>query len=221
MAFSSVLGASSVVKPGVVTTATRPSSPFVGQLIYDTTLSQTLAYNGSAWVVQTGGLVLISTTTIGSAVSSTSLSAGTFSSAYTNYKILFTGVTSTSANITVTLRLRSASTDEGGAAYSFGGSAYAGSLVGSAATNQTSLTVGFIRSGFAERTFINTELYGPQVSNVTAFALNNFGDNAGTFTTVAVNGILNTTTSYDSLSFLYSGGTVTGGAISVYGYAKG
>ena len=49
MAFSSVLGASSVIKPGVVTSSTRPSSPFVGQLIYDTTLSQTLAWNGSAW----------------------------------------------------------------------------------------------------------------------------------------------------------------------------
>ena len=86
MAFSSVLGASSVVKPGVVTTATRPSSPFVGQLIYDTTLSQTLAYNGSAWVVQTGGLVLVSSTTIPAAVTSYTIN-NVFSSTYQNYRV--------------------------------------------------------------------------------------------------------------------------------------
>ena len=50
MPLSTVLGAQSVVKPGVCTTATRPASPFTGQLIYDTDLSQTLAWNGSAWV---------------------------------------------------------------------------------------------------------------------------------------------------------------------------
>lgn len=70
MAFSSVLGASSVIKPGVVTTATRPSSPFVGQMIYDTTLSQVLVYNGSAWTITGSKIVAYTsnaTTTITSA----------------------------------------------------------------------------------------------------------------------------------------------------------
>jgi len=50
MGVSAFSGASSVIKPGVVTSSTRPSSPFVGQLIYDTTLSIVLSWNGSAWV---------------------------------------------------------------------------------------------------------------------------------------------------------------------------
>ena len=51
MPLSTVLGAQSLIKPGVCTTATRPASPYTGQAIYDTTLSQVLVYNGTAWVV--------------------------------------------------------------------------------------------------------------------------------------------------------------------------
>ena len=54
MAFSSVLGASSVIKPGVVTTATRPSSPYTGQMIYDTTVATTLVWSGTAWIASGG-----------------------------------------------------------------------------------------------------------------------------------------------------------------------
>ena len=50
MAFSSVLGASSVIKPGVVTTATRPSSPYEGQAIYETDTDSLLVYNGTSWI---------------------------------------------------------------------------------------------------------------------------------------------------------------------------
>ena len=87
MAFSSVLGASSVIKPGVVTTATRPSAPFVGQLIYDTTVSQTLVWNGTAWVVQSGGLVFIAASGAQSAQASISFN-NCFSATYMNYKII-------------------------------------------------------------------------------------------------------------------------------------
>jgi len=50
MPFSSVLGASSVIKPGVCTSTTRPSVPYEGQLIYETDTDRVAAYNGSAWV---------------------------------------------------------------------------------------------------------------------------------------------------------------------------
>lgn len=49
MPFSSVLGAQSIVKPGVCTSGTRPSVPFDGQVIYETDTNRTLAYNGSSW----------------------------------------------------------------------------------------------------------------------------------------------------------------------------
>ena len=49
MGVSAFSGASSVIKPGVVTSSTRPSSPFVGQLIFETDTNLVKAYNGSAW----------------------------------------------------------------------------------------------------------------------------------------------------------------------------
>lgn len=49
MPLSSVLGAQSLVRPGVCTSSTRPASPFEGQVIYETDTDKVLAYNGSAW----------------------------------------------------------------------------------------------------------------------------------------------------------------------------
>jgi hypothetical protein len=49
MPLSSVLGAQSLVRPGVCTSSTRPASPFEGQVIYETDTDKTLVYNGSAW----------------------------------------------------------------------------------------------------------------------------------------------------------------------------
>ena len=49
MPLSSVVGAQSIVKPGVCTSSTRPASPYNGQMIYETDTDRTLVYNGSAW----------------------------------------------------------------------------------------------------------------------------------------------------------------------------
>lgn len=51
MPLSTVLGAQSLIKPGVCTTATRPASPYTGQMIYDTTVAAAMVYNGTAWAV--------------------------------------------------------------------------------------------------------------------------------------------------------------------------
>ena len=49
MPLSSVVGAQSIVKPGVCTSSTRPASPYDGQMIYETDTDKVLVYNGSAW----------------------------------------------------------------------------------------------------------------------------------------------------------------------------
>jgi len=46
---STVLGAQSLIKPGVCTSSTRPASPFEGQMIYETDTDKVLVYNGTAW----------------------------------------------------------------------------------------------------------------------------------------------------------------------------
>jgi len=63
MPFSSVLGANSVIRPGVCTSTTRPTVPYEGQLIYETDTDRVAAYNGSAWVyTATGAIVQIKST---------------------------------------------------------------------------------------------------------------------------------------------------------------
>jgi hypothetical protein len=50
MPLSSVVGAQSIVKPGVCTSSTKPASPFDGQVIYMTDADQTAVWDGSSWV---------------------------------------------------------------------------------------------------------------------------------------------------------------------------
>lgn len=49
MPLSSVVGASSILKPGVCTSTTRPAAPFEGQTIYETDTDTMRVWNGSAW----------------------------------------------------------------------------------------------------------------------------------------------------------------------------
>ena len=49
MPLSSVIGAQSIIKPGVCTSLTRPAAPFDGQVIYETDTNLLLAWNGAAW----------------------------------------------------------------------------------------------------------------------------------------------------------------------------
>lgn len=49
MGISQQIGASSLIKSGVCTNATRPASPYEGQVIYETDTDKVFVYNGSAW----------------------------------------------------------------------------------------------------------------------------------------------------------------------------
>jgi hypothetical protein len=49
MGISQQIGASSLIKPGVCTSSTRPASPYEGQVIYETDTDKVLVWNGTAW----------------------------------------------------------------------------------------------------------------------------------------------------------------------------
>jgi hypothetical protein len=51
MPLSSVLGAQSLVRPGVCTSTTRPAVPFEGQTIYETDTDSVRSWDGTNWVV--------------------------------------------------------------------------------------------------------------------------------------------------------------------------
>lgn len=49
MPFTNYIGSSSITQPGVCTSATRPATPYRGQVIYETDTDILAIWNGSAW----------------------------------------------------------------------------------------------------------------------------------------------------------------------------
>ena len=184
-------------------------SPTDGQYSYLQDTNATEYYNGSAWVAAgvAPGLVHINTTTF-SAVSSVSVD-DCFTGTYDNYLLVMAGVSS--ADNTITARLRVSGTDASGANYSYMRDTSFGttsSLQG--LSNQTSMLVGRIKStGFS----CNINLYSPNQGAITihnAFGGNNnnmglsFGDHS-------------LTTAYDGITYIPASGTITG-TLRIYGY---
>lgn len=214
MPFTSVTGASSVIKPGVVTSSTRPSAPYVGQLIFETDTNRLAVYNGSSWIMLADadtppGLELVKTQTIGTAVSSVEVT-GAFSSTYDNYRIVLSGGVSSA---TVTLRWTMGSTATGyyyGARYTD----YAGTSGLLASANGANWAFG---AGSASGLTAVFDLLCPFLAEETS-VLWNYTDILTNGSSVAGSGYLNNTTSYTSITVAPSSGTLTGGTIRVYGY---
>lgn len=217
MPISSFLAPSAIAKPGVCTSTTRPASPYQGQVIYQTDTNTTLVWNGSGWVLlSTGtanppGLELVKTQTVGSAVSSVTVS-NAFSSTYDNYKILYYGGTSsTQANIKMQLG-SSITAYYGSILY---GAWNANTVQGAATGNAAN----FIWAGALNINCnsANIDLSGPYLSQFTYLTANNviYGTTYGIFT-----GDHEVATSYTDFTFIPGAGTMTGGTIAVYGYRK-
>lgn len=182
-----------------------------GQYAYLESTKQTLVYDGSSWIaVGASGLTLISSTTIGSAVASVTVSS-VFSSTYDAYKIVVSGGAASVVNSNLDLKLGSTTTNyyqgQNGAIYSTAASAPA------AINNGAAFTVGFgqtdglntnmeiINPFLAKRTFVN----GSLISTVNARNFSGFQDS---------------NTSFTEFTITPSSGTLTGGTIRVYGYAN-
>ena len=219
MPLSSVVGAQSIVKPGVCTSSTRPASPYDGQVIYETDTDRTLVWNGTGWVFLSTsranpvGLDLVKTQTIGTAVSSITVS-NAFNANYDSYKIMVTGgVGSTNGNFKFVL----GSTTTGYYAvmprviYSTG----AQSILWNNNEIEWSIFATFSTSGIS----FNAELTNPFLPTNTFFVSHCARADAGS-TAWTGNGYLNSNISYTDFTLTTSTGTVTGGTISVYGYTK-
>jgi hypothetical protein len=202
MGIASYSGASSVIKPGVVTSSTRPSSPFVGQLIYDTTLSQALAWNGSAWIVQTGGLVFIkSQAIIAGAVTFTMSSA--FSATYENYLITIANMACSASGNQVRMTLNGTSGSTYSSAYfnlDYSSATVSGTVASAVATGvsfgdqstaSTSLAV-YVQSPFLAKA---TTIYGTQVNTTGTRLFNGVDTNAASSTAFTLTMVTNTFTS--------------------------
>lgn len=162
------------------------------------------------------GLRLIKTQTVGSAVSSVQVTAA-FSATYDNYKIVYTGGTSSVSSIDLRLTLGAATANY------YGGLVYnrpnAGTPAGIPNNNTAFWQYG---AGLASSNGIisSFELYAPFLSARTGLYsqvidLSGVGGALGTFA-----GFHDSATSYSTFTLTPAGGTITGGTIYVYGYGK-
>jgi hypothetical protein len=162
------------------------------------------------------GLVYLSTTTF-TGVASVSLPAATFTSNYTNYKLIL-NVTSDSVDLPIELRFRTSGTDNTTNNYFMRGIE---SIFGSnpnLANDGTYSTLFSINAG--TNAMLIADIISPQATARTAFIASGTGVRAdGNNAAWFVNTWFNATTSFDSMTFL-GGGNNFSGSIFIYGYNK-
>ena len=155
------------------------------------------------------GLWLVKTQTIGTAVSSVTVT-GDFSADYDNYLITVSGGAHATGGIQLSLKMGATVT---GYYYSFAYSPYSSAVAAVSGSNAGNWDyVGASQTGGLSAYI---ELNSPFLSKNTTMraSVSNQSNYAGTS-----NGWLNNTTSYTSFILLPASGTLTGGTIAVYGY---
>jgi hypothetical protein len=159
-----------------------------------------------------GGLRLVKTQTIGTTVSSVTVT-NAFSSSYDNYLIRVTGgVGSTTQEIRMTLGATATGYYYGGAYTDYTG---AGSGVFRGGN------VAFWRVGSSSSLSISVEMIikAPYLADETIYT-SQLPDALTAGSALWANGYLSNTTSYTDFTLTPSTGTLTGGTIAVYGYAN-
>lgn len=161
------------------------------------------------------GLVFISRTTVGSAVSSVTVS-GAFSSTYDNYRVIVEGVV-TGVNINLSARLGAVTT---GYKFAKTQTTMAGSTTGSGSTSTAYMYIGAVANSAGYASAIAFDLYAPNLARATvATSVAAYGHS----TTGSIDVLAAwepSTTQHTDLTILPLGGSMTGGTIDVYGYAK-
>jgi hypothetical protein len=159
------------------------------------------------------GLVLVKTQTIGTAVSSVTVSSA-FSSTYDNYQIVVSGgVASTTGNLLLTLGSSNTNYYTGGMYVPYNSATVfalnsnnTGSFPNAISMQTDNLTGGF-------------SLFSPNLPKTTGFTLQSFEPNSGGIA-IWRNGFHNEYTTHTAFTLTTSSGTMTGGTICVYGYRK-
>jgi hypothetical protein len=183
-----------------------------GQYAYIEATNATQFYDGSTWQTVGGGLNLISTTTI-TTTGSTNITS-CFSSTYTNYRIMWNGLTS--ASVTIQIQLANSTTPSTTGYFRQRIQANSTSVLGNLSASLSSFQAGNCDS--VRPNFSSIDMFSPFEAVPTGYS----SLNANTTNTVEMNlefGKHTSSTSYDSIVFAASSGTFTG-TVSIYGYAK-
>lgn len=188
-----------------------PTSPTTGQTYAFG--DRTWKYNGSAWdsiTSSTSGLTLIKSQTVGSAVSSVTLT-NVFSSTYDSYRITLNYVLSSATNPGIYVTLGATATGYYSATAYW---AYDTSGDGTAKRNNgTEWNWGYFG---VNQTSGSWDILYPNKTNRTGYN----GQFSGDLYVGSTSGWLGDNTSYTDIKFAPSTGTITGGVIRVYGYSN-
>jgi hypothetical protein len=185
-------------------------------MIYETDTNRVLVWDNAAWVMiadtdQPPGLQLVKAQTVGTTVSSVTVSDA-FSADYNNYKIMYSGGTSTTGtNLSFQLQGVTTSVYFGGA---FGTNFSTGAFTGAGMNAQTKWEyAGYAQGGI---NFMNFDLYSPFLSTRTWYSANPV-----IISSVGYGAAIGECTDANSRTgFVIApvAGTLTGGTIRVYGY---
>ena len=207
------------LRTGVCTFANRPTTPYEGQVIYETDTDLSYIWGGTAWqqvsggtAVGNSGLVLVKSQTIGNSVTSVEVTSA-FSATYDNYLIQVNGGSSTSNSSDLRLQM-------GSTVSSYRYQLIYGAWAGTPLAEGSSTAVNFVYTGSMTTTgaAMNCFVFNPFLATQTRVWANY---NAGYTSDVGtVSGLLNNSTQYTSFTLVINTGTLTGGTIRVYGYRQ-
>ena len=172
------------------------------------------SYNGTSWVTwgtapSSGALVLISSTTIGSAVSSVNVTSA-FSSTYDNYRIIVSGGAASTTNI---IKMTFGATTTG---YYFGAVGTKWVTGGDSNRGSNAASFEWMGSGRTSGLGADISVQAPNLAKVTyVTGYYDSGDSSN-----FIHGFLDNTTQYTDFTLAASSGTFTGGTIKVYGFVN-
>jgi hypothetical protein len=184
-----------------------------------TLVADSTASTGLKWATPTSGLTFITGAAF-SAVASVSLPNSTFTSTYTNYKLVFNITSAAGAAAETRFRMRASGTDDTAANYYMGGMTVTYTAVNTAVNTNggTYIPYGSIAAGSggisSQSTQFEMTLFSPQTSSATVFTTMG---GRGSWTWTAQTGVNNSSTAFDSLTYYVDAGTITGN-YRVYGY---
>ena len=186
-----------------------------GQYAYIEATKTTQYYDGSGWVaVGASGLTLIKSQTIGSAVSSITVT-DVFSSTYDNYKVVINGGVGSINLIGILMTLGSNASGVQGVAV---GADYGSAAVSADAANNIAA---FEWAGQASTggIYMSGDIIAPNLAKYTYGSFSGSRFNNNVYVVGAFYEIVNTT-QFTAFTLTFNQGTLTGGTIRVYGYAN-
>lgn len=230
---------SSNLRPGICTSTTRPTTPYEGQVIYETDTNRTLVWDNAAWIslAQSGGsgLVQIVPTSVsgtGSTLSSkgtVSVSSGgssvtiegCFNSDFQDYEVIVSNWRG-SAVAVMNLQLRvGGSTSATGyyLGYSYGPNFYSGTgtMTAVGLSNQTLWSTDAL-CGTDTESGLKFTVYQPNLAKTTGLTGLNIDARTGGNARHGFSGWHNVATAYTSLVLSCNSGNFTTLSVKIYGY---